>query len=58
MRVSQFQVEQLVERACQGDERAASELLEIHRQWLRWIVGVRMDGRLSARVDASDVVQS
>lgn len=47
----------LIERARRGDEQAAAELLAGHRQKLRQMVAVRLDRRLAARVDPSDVVQ-
>lgn len=49
--------EQLVHRAQAGDELAVSQLLDHHRQRLRRMVSVRMDNRLTARLDPSDVVQ-
>ena len=47
----------LVERAGAGDGRAAEQLLARHRDRLRRMVAVRMDPRLAARLDPSDVVQ-
>jgi RNA polymerase sigma-70 factor, ECF subfamily len=49
--------EQLVEQAGQGDARARQQLLTRHRDRLRRMVAVRLDRRLAARLDASDVVQ-
>jgi RNA polymerase sigma-70 factor (ECF subfamily) len=49
--------EELVARAGQGDTAARQELLERHRDRLRKMVAVRLDRRLAARVDPSDVVQ-
>jgi RNA polymerase sigma-70 factor (ECF subfamily) len=49
--------EQLVERASAGDETARQALLFRHRDRLRRMVAVRLDRRLAARVDPSDVVQ-
>jgi RNA polymerase sigma-70 factor (ECF subfamily) len=40
-----------------GEPAAVNELLERHREVLRHMVRVRLDQRLSRRVDASDVVQ-
>lgn len=40
-----------------GDERAVRWLLEHHRPRLKRMIAVRLDDRLSARVDPSDVVQ-
>jgi RNA polymerase sigma-70 factor (ECF subfamily) len=49
--------EQLVELASQGDDQARQQLLMRHRARLRRMVAVRLDRRLAARVDPSDVVQ-
>jgi RNA polymerase sigma-70 factor, ECF subfamily len=43
--------------AVAGDAAAMRSLLERHRERLRRMVALRLDSRLSARVDASDVVQ-
>jgi RNA polymerase sigma-70 factor (ECF subfamily) len=48
---------QLVERASQGDEDAWHQLVTAHRPRLRQMVALRLDRRLSGRIDASDVVQ-
>ena len=47
----------LVEQAGQGDIDARQALLARHRERLERMVKLRMDPRLSARVDPSDVVQ-
>lgn len=47
----------LIVRAEEGDASAASELVDRHRDRLKRMVGFRLDPRLSARLDASDVVQ-
>ncbi|HEY2158204.1 MAG TPA: sigma-70 family RNA polymerase sigma factor [Isosphaeraceae bacterium] len=47
----------LLDLAGQGDDRARWRLLDRHRARLLRMVAVRMDGRLAARLDASDVVQ-
>lgn len=47
----------LLRQASQGDDRARQQLLERHRDRLRRMVAVRLDQRMSARVDPSDVVQ-
>ena len=47
----------LLADARRGDRSAANRLLGQHRDRLRRMVAVRMDDRLSARIDASDVVQ-
>jgi RNA polymerase sigma-70 factor, ECF subfamily len=49
--------EQLMERASGGDRLAREQLLAGHRDRLRQMIAVRMDRRLAARVDPSDVVQ-
>jgi len=49
--------EQLVRSAGRGDKRALEGLFSRHRSRLRRMIAVRMDPRLSARVDPSDVVQ-
>lgn len=48
---------QLLRRAEEGDNRAIERLLVEHRERLRKMIAVRMDRRLAARVDPSDVVQ-
>jgi RNA polymerase sigma-70 factor (ECF subfamily) len=40
-----------------GDRSALDRLLEHHRAYLRSLIGLRLDPKLRARVDASDVVQ-
>ena len=47
----------LLEQASRGDDQARQRLLERHRSRLKRMVAVRMDGRLAARLDPSDVVQ-
>ena len=49
--------EELLARARSGDRSAVDQLLARHRGRLRQMVVVRMDERLSARIDPSDVVQ-
>jgi RNA polymerase sigma-70 factor (ECF subfamily) len=51
------QIDQLLARAGRGDLDARQQLLHEHRDRLRRMVAVRLDPRLNARVDASDVVQ-
>jgi len=48
---------ELLAAACRGDKSAASRLLARHRDQLRRMVAIRLDDRLSARIDPSDVVQ-
>jgi len=47
----------LLARVRQGDDRAIEELLARHRPALLRFVGLRLDARLSPRIDPSDVVQ-
>jgi RNA polymerase sigma-70 factor (ECF subfamily) len=49
--------EPLLQRAEQGDLAAREELLVRYQKRLRQMIAVRMDRRLAARLDASDVVQ-
>ena len=50
-------VDRLIEQARGGDEAARRALLARHRDRLRRMVAARLDPRISARVDPSDVVQ-
>ena len=52
-----LQSERLLSLATAGDMAAVDQLLCLHRQQLCRMVAARMDPRLSARIDASDVVQ-
>jgi RNA polymerase sigma-70 factor, ECF subfamily len=47
----------LIERARAGDRQALGALFARHRDRLRRMVEMRLDSRLQARLDASDVVQ-
>jgi RNA polymerase sigma-70 factor (ECF subfamily) len=47
----------LIERARAGDRAALDEIFTRHRERLRRMVDMRLDQRLRARVDASDVIQ-
>src|SRR4051795_3933409 len=49
--------EQLIEQAAGGDEAARQQLLVRYRARLRRMIAVRIDRRLAARVDPSDLVQ-
>jgi RNA polymerase sigma-70 factor (ECF subfamily) len=49
--------ELLLRRSSSGDAIARSELLELYRSRLRRMVAIRLDKRLAARVDPSDIVQ-
>src|SRR6202007_1589680 len=57
MQSGQADTEELLQRAGRGDREAREELLTHHRQRLKRMVAVRLDRRLAARVDPSDVVQ-
>lgn len=48
---------ELLQKAAAGDQRALNDVLEQQRALLRRMIGARLDRRLTARVDASDVVQ-
>jgi RNA polymerase sigma-70 factor (ECF subfamily) len=52
-----FDSEPLLRRAGQGDPVARQQLLVRYQQRLRQMVAVRLDRRLAARIDPSDVVQ-
>lgn len=47
----------LLERARGGDQSALNEIFALHRARLRRMVDLRLDRRLQARIDASDVIQ-
>jgi RNA polymerase sigma-70 factor (ECF subfamily) len=47
----------LLERARKGEAPARSYLLDLYRQRLRHMIDLRLDRRLRARIDPSDVVQ-
>src|SRR5262249_23013967 len=47
----------LIERARAGDRDALNELFSRHRERLRRMVEMRLDWRLQARIDPSDVIQ-
>jgi RNA polymerase sigma-70 factor (ECF subfamily) len=52
-----FETVSLIQRLHGGSQDALAALFECYRPRLRRMVRLRMDARLSARVDASDVVQ-
>ena len=47
----------LLERGRAGDQAAFDELFRRHRGFVRQVIDLRLDDRLRARIDASDVVQ-
>ena len=49
--------EELLRRTGAGDRDARGALLQRHRERLRRMIALRLDPRLAARVDPSDVVQ-
>jgi RNA polymerase sigma-70 factor (ECF subfamily) len=51
------ETERLLELARGRDARAFDQLFAVHRAYLRKVVELRLDQRLRARVDPSDVVQ-
>jgi RNA polymerase sigma-70 factor (ECF subfamily) len=51
------ETDHLLERARQGETQALAELFARYRENLRLAVGLRLDPRVRARVDVSDVVQ-
>jgi RNA polymerase sigma-70 factor (ECF subfamily) len=57
MPVTPPDTQELLERSNRGDATARRELLVRHRERLRRMVALRLDRRLNARVDPSDVVQ-
>lgn len=57
MAMSTEDTDTLIQRALGGDDTAREALLARHRSRLRTMVALRMNSRLAARFDASDVVQ-
>ena len=57
MAIDERTIEDLLERAGRRDGSAIGRLLQFHRQRLRRMVVARLDPRLAARIDPSDVVQ-
>ena len=53
----QADTDELIRRSVGGDDAARQELLAHHRGRLRQMIAVRLDRRLLARLDPSDVVQ-
>lgn len=48
---------QLLSRVAKDDLDAVAELLDIYRPRIRTMVAIRMDQRLTSRLDASDIIQ-
>jgi RNA polymerase sigma-70 factor (ECF subfamily) len=57
MAALQENTEQLLERVARGEREARGALLLRHRHRLRQMIALRLDSRLAARIDPSDVVQ-
>jgi RNA polymerase sigma-70 factor (ECF subfamily) len=57
MAVHDPDTDELIERADRGDAAAQGLLLNRHQERLRRMIRVRLDHRLAARLDPSDVVQ-
>ena len=57
MAADDAETEALIERIRHGDTAAGQLLLVRHQQRLRQMIAVRLDRRLAARLDPSDVVQ-
>jgi RNA polymerase sigma-70 factor (subfamily 1) len=58
MSSSNMETSRLIRRAIEGDASATNLLLDRYRSQLKRMVAIRMDPRLKARFDPSDVVQS
>jgi len=51
------ETQDLLDHAKQGEAGAVDRLIEVHREPLRRMIGLRLDPALAGRVDASDIVQ-
>ena len=51
------ETERLIQLVAQGDTDAVERLFARHREYLRRLIGARLDAELRRRVDASDVIQ-
>jgi RNA polymerase sigma-70 factor (ECF subfamily) len=51
------EAERLLEQVRAGDRQALDRLLALHRGFLRNLIDLRLDRKMRARVDASDIVQ-
>ena len=51
------ETDRLLNLAAQGDRQAFNRLFEQHRKWIRRVIVLRLDERLKARLDPSDIVQ-
>ena len=50
-------IDMLLQRAINGDERAAQDLFAPHRERLKRMVRLRLSRRIQGRIDDSDVLQ-
>jgi len=50
-------IEQLLERVCSGNKEALERLFQHYRGYLHQVVTMRLDPRMSHRIDASDIIQ-
>ena len=57
MDLNGIETEELLRRAGNGDDGAVRRLFERHRSRIRRVVATRLDRRVAARLDPSDVVQ-
>src|SRR5207247_503537 len=55
--VDDTEVRGLLDQVREGDRGALNRLLDRHRSYLLGVIELRMDQRMRARVDPSDVVQ-
>lgn len=55
--LDEIDTEELLLQVCAGENAATDQLFSRHRKQLRRMIEVRMDVRLSSRLDPSDVVQ-
>ena len=51
-------LEAILERLCAGDDAAAGQAFLAYEPYLRMVVGRQMSGRLRAKFDSEDIVQS
>lgn len=57
MTAEPFDTSDFLQRVADGDERAVHELFRQHRDRLKRMIRLRLDSRLTGRVDESDVLQ-
>lgn len=49
--------ERLLNAIREGDQQALNDLIDVHRDYLRRVISLRLDQALQGRVDPSDVIQ-